>query len=298
MEDDQDKKINVYDDKESLHRNPDTEFKDHLPVHATFICTRWYHFVPTYHQQTIKKLWTASYELQKKIHSTNYGKHLTSTSKCTTPDFLFMKVKRKGNIFTNIHSVNTCPSHWYKLHYTMSFFLLSSCIPFLLFHNKVNLRKRGGAFLSWHPSYSDKVQTEKWPTSEFKQKGDAFKIEFRLKSDSVQTAFSHSSDRTESEKWHNSDRKWHYSDTIHTEKLPNSLWKEAQFSLKVTQFRQNSHWRVTQFWLKGETKSDPKVTQSRWFPPPSPLSSLKNDTILTEFTLNARSHTSERNQTE
>ena len=44
-------KKKVHDDKESLHRNPCTEFKDHLPVQATFICTRWYHFVPTYHQQ-------------------------------------------------------------------------------------------------------------------------------------------------------------------------------------------------------------------------------------------------------
>ena len=146
--------------------------------------------------------------------------------------FLFMKVKRKGNIFTNIHSVNTCPSHWYKCTHITQCLSLKFLHSFLAFSQQSESEKREGGkehFCLGIPLTQTRFRLKSDPLQTvFKQKGDALKMEFRLKSDRVQIAFSHSSDRTETEKWHNSNR-------------------------KVTLFRYNSHWKLTKLSLERGT---------------------------------------------
>lgn len=168
--------------------------------------------------------------------------------------FLFMKVKRKVNIFTNIHSVNTCPSHWYKCTHITQCLSLKFLHSFLAFSQQSESEKREGEkehFCLGIPLTQTRFRLKSDPLqTAFKQKGDALKMEFRLKSDRVQIAFSHSSDRTETEKWHDSNR-------------------------KVTLFRYNSHWKLTKLSLeRGTIQLESDTVQTEL--------TLKSDTILTE----------------
>lgn len=165
-------------------------------VQGSFACTSYVHLYTLISfcsdiPPTSKKLWTASYELQKKIHSTNHGKHLTSTSKCTTPDFFSFLWKSKGKetyLPTSTQSTLVLATGT-NAPTLPNVFLLSSCIPFLLFHNKVNLRKgRGERNISVLASLLLR-QGSDWKVTHFRQRSNRKVMPLKWSSDWKVTEF-------------------------------------------------------------------------------------------------------------